>query len=229
MDMVHDISDWVVVMAEGRDHRRGHRRRRSRANQDVIDAYLGAHHDVDLGHGRRREELEQLDSSEAVDRQPRSGPAMTATTRHRGHRARRRLRPRGQHPQRLQPDVGAGRVRRHHRPQRRRQVDAAEGGARAGPRALRHGAARRRGHHRPSRPPARRSGASASCPRPTTCSPALTVRENLEMGCFLQPEALQRALRRTSPACSRGSASGPTSGPARCRAASARWWRWAGR
>ena len=49
MDMVHDISDWVRRDGRGPGHRRGHGRRRSRGNQDVIDAYLGAHHDVDLG------------------------------------------------------------------------------------------------------------------------------------------------------------------------------------
>jgi neutral amino acid transport system ATP-binding protein len=44
MDMVHDISDWVVVMAQGQiiaegppDHVMG--------DQRVIDAYLGSHHD----------------------------------------------------------------------------------------------------------------------------------------------------------------------------------------
>ena len=43
--------------------------------------------------------------------------------------------------------VAARRVRRHHRPQRRRQVDVAEGGAGARPRPLRHGALRRRRDH----------------------------------------------------------------------------------
>ena len=42
-------------------------------------------------------------------------------------------------------------------------------------------------------------------------------------------QALRRALRGRHRRCSPASASGPTSGPARCRAASARWWRWAGR
>ena len=47
MDVVRDISDWVVVMAEGAiiaegtpDH--------IRSNQVVIDAYLGVHHDREL-------------------------------------------------------------------------------------------------------------------------------------------------------------------------------------
>jgi neutral amino acid transport system ATP-binding protein len=42
MDMVHDISDWVVVMAEGRIIAEGTPDDIS-ANPAVIDAYLGAH------------------------------------------------------------------------------------------------------------------------------------------------------------------------------------------
>jgi len=42
MDMVHDISDWVVVMAEGRIIAEGTPDQISE-NQDVIEAYLGAH------------------------------------------------------------------------------------------------------------------------------------------------------------------------------------------
>ena len=42
MDMVHDISDWVIVMAEGRIIAEGTPDQISR-NQAVIDAYLGTH------------------------------------------------------------------------------------------------------------------------------------------------------------------------------------------
>ena len=42
MDMVHDISDWVIVMAEGRVIAEGTPDQIS-SNVDVIDAYLGAH------------------------------------------------------------------------------------------------------------------------------------------------------------------------------------------
>ena len=49
MDMVHEISDWVVVMAEGRIIAEGPPAVIG-ANQEVIDAYLGAHQDIDLGH-----------------------------------------------------------------------------------------------------------------------------------------------------------------------------------
>ena len=48
MDVVHDISDWVVVMAEGRILAEGPPDSIG-ANQAVVDAYLGAHHDLDLG------------------------------------------------------------------------------------------------------------------------------------------------------------------------------------
>jgi neutral amino acid transport system ATP-binding protein len=48
MHMVRHISDWVVVMAEGRVIAEG-RADEVMSDQAVIDAYLGAHHDTDLG------------------------------------------------------------------------------------------------------------------------------------------------------------------------------------
>jgi branched-chain amino acid transport system ATP-binding protein len=47
MDVVRDISDWVVVMAEGAIIAEGTPDDIA-ANPTVIDAYLGAHHDMDL-------------------------------------------------------------------------------------------------------------------------------------------------------------------------------------
>jgi branched-chain amino acid transport system ATP-binding protein len=47
MDVVRDISDWVVVMAEGAIIAEGTPDDIA-ANQAVIDAYLGTHHDSDL-------------------------------------------------------------------------------------------------------------------------------------------------------------------------------------
>jgi len=47
MDMVFDISDWVVVMAEGRVIAEGTPSDIGQ-NQAVIDAYLGSHHDSEL-------------------------------------------------------------------------------------------------------------------------------------------------------------------------------------
>ncbi len=48
MHVVRHISDWVVVMAEGRIVAEG-QAGSVMANPAVIDAYLGAHHDTDLG------------------------------------------------------------------------------------------------------------------------------------------------------------------------------------
>jgi branched-chain amino acid transport system ATP-binding protein len=47
MDVVHDISDWVVVMAEGRIIAEGPPDVIG-TNPEVIDAYLGTHHDAPL-------------------------------------------------------------------------------------------------------------------------------------------------------------------------------------
>jgi branched-chain amino acid transport system ATP-binding protein len=47
MDVVQDISDWVVVMAEGMIIAEGTPEHIA-ANQDVIDAYLGSHTDSDF-------------------------------------------------------------------------------------------------------------------------------------------------------------------------------------
>src|SRR3954466_2053495 len=47
MDVVRDISDWVVVMAAGRVIAEGPPEAISQ-NQAVVDAYLGAHHDAPL-------------------------------------------------------------------------------------------------------------------------------------------------------------------------------------
>ena len=47
MDMVRDISDWVVVMAQGKIVAEGTPHEVMR-NQAVVDAYLGAHHDESL-------------------------------------------------------------------------------------------------------------------------------------------------------------------------------------
>ena len=61
MDMVRDISDWVVVMAQGRIVAEGPPDT-VMADQAVIDAYLGAHHDAPL---TPEEEQEQLAAAEA--------------------------------------------------------------------------------------------------------------------------------------------------------------------
>jgi branched-chain amino acid transport system ATP-binding protein len=62
MDVVRDISDWVVVMAEGRVIAEGPPESIG-TNRDVIDAYLGRHHDAPA----TREEMEQqLAEAEAI-------------------------------------------------------------------------------------------------------------------------------------------------------------------
>ncbi len=48
MHMVRHISDWVVVMAEGKVVAEGPADT-VMDDKAVIDAYLGAHHDTDLG------------------------------------------------------------------------------------------------------------------------------------------------------------------------------------
>jgi branched-chain amino acid transport system ATP-binding protein len=56
MHMVRHIADWVVVMAEGKIVAEGPPSEVMK-NPAVIDAYLGAHHDVDLGDAEGIKEL----------------------------------------------------------------------------------------------------------------------------------------------------------------------------
>jgi neutral amino acid transport system ATP-binding protein len=60
MDMVRDISDWVVVMAEGRVIAEGPPDS-IMADQSVVDAYLGSHHDAPL---TEQDEQQQLAEDE---------------------------------------------------------------------------------------------------------------------------------------------------------------------
>lgn len=59
MNMVRHIADWVVVMAEGKIVAEGPPADVMK-NPAVIDAYLGAHHDVDLGDTEGIKELEAV-------------------------------------------------------------------------------------------------------------------------------------------------------------------------
>jgi neutral amino acid transport system ATP-binding protein len=61
MDMVRDISDWVLVMAQGRIIAEGPPDT-VMSDQAVINAYLGAHHDAPLS---AEEESRQLAAAEA--------------------------------------------------------------------------------------------------------------------------------------------------------------------
>jgi branched-chain amino acid transport system ATP-binding protein len=66
MDVVRDISDWVVVMSEGRVIAEGPP---DAIGQDpaVIDAYLGAHHDAPLTTEQEEEQLAQADEALAAE------------------------------------------------------------------------------------------------------------------------------------------------------------------
>ena len=59
MDMVHEISDWVLVMAQGRLIAEGTAKAIS-GDREVIDAYLGAHHEVDIGALDEQAAIEEL-------------------------------------------------------------------------------------------------------------------------------------------------------------------------
>jgi neutral amino acid transport system ATP-binding protein len=61
MDMVRDISDWVIVMAQGKVIAEGPPDE-IMANEAVIDAYLGGHHDAPLS---VEEEQAQIAAGEA--------------------------------------------------------------------------------------------------------------------------------------------------------------------
>ncbi len=71
MDVVHDVSDWVVVMAEGRVIAEGPPEVIG-SNPQVIDAYLGAHHDAPADEA---EEQAQLEEAEARIEAEVAGPA----------------------------------------------------------------------------------------------------------------------------------------------------------
>ncbi len=189
MDMVHEISDWVVVMAAGRDHRRrhrdghlrqpgGHRRLprrppRSRSRRDERRGRnVGAR--ATRGAGRRHSMTNIIECTELVAGYVPgvnilNGCDLVVATRG---------------------------VRRHHRPERRRQVDVDEGGARArdGPVGLR--GARWRRHHRPA---AAQAGAARGRVRPADQQrvPVADRAREPRDGMLRQPEELRRLATRS--------------------------------
>ena len=208
MDVVRDVSDWVVVMAQGAIAAEGPPDVVMR-DPAVIDAYLGAHHDMDLedgdedgdgdgdGHDGAGRGGARMTSREGGPGGRGAGPAVGhghgrrlregagrrrpgAAARRAGHR--RRLPAGHQHPRGHRADVRRRRDRRRHRAERRRQVDAAEGAVRAhpGPLGLVCACAAR------TSPPGRRTswspGASGSCRRPTTSSRASPSRTTSRWG-----------------------------------------------
>ncbi len=66
MDMVRDISDWVIVMAQGRLIAEGPPHEVMR-EQRVIDAYLGAHHDQTLTEVAEQIGLGDLGTQDVID------------------------------------------------------------------------------------------------------------------------------------------------------------------
>ena len=75
MDMVRDISDWVIVMAQGKVIAEGPPDS-VMGDQRVIDAYLGSHHDQDLS-----EDMEETILAEAqaeIDQEDKGGAAAPA-------------------------------------------------------------------------------------------------------------------------------------------------------
>jgi len=75
MDMVRDISDWVVVMAQGEIVAEGPPAD-VMVNPVVIDAYLGAHHDSDISvEAEERRLAAERDAGSADDAQHEETPA----------------------------------------------------------------------------------------------------------------------------------------------------------
>jgi branched-chain amino acid transport system ATP-binding protein len=76
MHVVRHISDWVAVMAEGRMVAEG-TADSVMSDTAVIDAYLGAHHDTDLGDDAllSDESLEQIADEVAAEEAKREGEA----------------------------------------------------------------------------------------------------------------------------------------------------------
>jgi neutral amino acid transport system ATP-binding protein len=66
MDMVRDISDWVIVMAQGRIISEGPPEA-VMGDQRVIDAYLGAHHDAALTEEEEERILREAEEAERAE------------------------------------------------------------------------------------------------------------------------------------------------------------------
>ena len=72
MDMVRDISDWVIVMAQGRIISEGPPES-VMGDQRVVDAYLGAHHDSALTEEEEEQMLAAAEESLRAESEPRAG------------------------------------------------------------------------------------------------------------------------------------------------------------
>ena len=76
MDMVRDISDWVIVMAQGKIVAEGPARLGD-GRPAVIDAYLGSHHDQDLSEEMEAKILAEAEAEIDAERGEESAPAAT--------------------------------------------------------------------------------------------------------------------------------------------------------
>lgn len=74
MDMVRDISDWVIVMAQGKVIAEGPPHA-VMSDQRVIDAYLGSHHDQDLSDERVAEQVMAEAAAEIEDEHAEEDPS----------------------------------------------------------------------------------------------------------------------------------------------------------
>ncbi|MCG5212487.1 ABC transporter ATP-binding protein [Streptosporangium sp. KLBMP 9127] len=82
MDMVRDISDWVIVMAQGKVIAEGPPDT-IMSDDRVIDAYLGAHHDAPLSAEEEERQLAEAEAALVAEAGLASGagPNETVTTR----------------------------------------------------------------------------------------------------------------------------------------------------
>ena len=217
MHVVRHISDWVAVMAEGRLVAEGPADT-VMSNPAVIDAYLGAHHDTDLGDDAllSDEALEQI--AEEVGRggsRARGGAGMSSSSREQRHAPSDAVVEAKDVVAGYLPGVNIlngcslvaypGEMIGIIGPERRRQVHAAQGDVRPGQGPLRHRHARRPRHHQPAANKLVEMGVGF-VPQTNNVFPTLTIEENLRMGLFHAPQEDQRAARRDV---------GPLPGPAR--------------
>ena len=84
MDMVRDISDWVIVMAQGKVIAEGPPDS-VMGDQRVIDAYLGSHHDQDLSEDVEAQILAEA-QAELGDERAEDGTGAATTTEGDQHR-----------------------------------------------------------------------------------------------------------------------------------------------
>jgi len=78
MDMVRDISDWVIVMAQGQVIAEGPPDS-VMGDQRVIDAYLGSHHDQDLSEDMEEQILAEAQAEIQQEDEGGPSPATTAS------------------------------------------------------------------------------------------------------------------------------------------------------